>query len=252
MTNALLPRNFRLTRCGDLVRLGRDNDGGYLVSASDIEHTDILFGLGINDDWSFERDFCTANPCPVFAYDASLSARGLFKNTARAFLTPNKPRRLLASLKSSLDYFRFFSGNRRHVKKFVGLDIGGPHIGFRDIVEKIGSGRAFLKIDIEGSEYRILDEIVDISSSITGIAIEFHDCDIHLETIKKFIAEVDLKLVHAHANNFSLVCQTGVPLVLELTFSRHGKFVEGPVDLPHLLDMPNWRKRDEIALRIAA
>ena len=52
-----LPNDFSYKSASDLVRIGRDNDGGYLVSKSDIEKSDVLIGLGINDDWSFERDF---------------------------------------------------------------------------------------------------------------------------------------------------------------------------------------------------
>ena len=54
---ARLPNFFSIKQATDLVRIGRDNDGGYLVSKSDIEKSDCLIGLGINDDWSFEEDF---------------------------------------------------------------------------------------------------------------------------------------------------------------------------------------------------
>ena len=54
---ARLPNLFSIKQATDLIRIGRDYDGGYLVSKSDIEKTDVLIGLGINDDWSFEEDF---------------------------------------------------------------------------------------------------------------------------------------------------------------------------------------------------
>ena len=41
----------------DLIRIGRDNDGGYLVEKKSFENTECLISLGINDDWSFEEDF---------------------------------------------------------------------------------------------------------------------------------------------------------------------------------------------------
>ena len=52
-----LQKFFVYKAASDLVRIGRNNDGGYLVSKSDIEKSDVLIGLGINDDWSFERNF---------------------------------------------------------------------------------------------------------------------------------------------------------------------------------------------------
>ena len=55
---AHLPNFFSVKQARDLVRIGKKYDGGYLVSQSDIEKSEILIGLGINDDWSFEIDFC--------------------------------------------------------------------------------------------------------------------------------------------------------------------------------------------------
>ena len=49
--------NFLFRSASDLIRIGRENDGGYLVSRSDIDHSDVLIGLAINDDWSFEKEF---------------------------------------------------------------------------------------------------------------------------------------------------------------------------------------------------
>ena len=41
----------------DLIRIGRDNDGGYLVEKKSLENTQSLISLGISDDWSFEEQF---------------------------------------------------------------------------------------------------------------------------------------------------------------------------------------------------
>ena len=45
-----LQKFFVYKAASDLVRIGRNNDGGYLVSKSDIDKTNILIRLGINDD----------------------------------------------------------------------------------------------------------------------------------------------------------------------------------------------------------
>lgn len=75
-----LPNFFSIKQATDLVRIGRDYDGGYLVSKSDIEKTDVLIGLGISDDWSFEEDFLSRKIVSVFAYDASVSDRFFRRN----------------------------------------------------------------------------------------------------------------------------------------------------------------------------
>ena len=62
---ARLPNFFAVKQAVDLVRIGRDYDGGYLVSQSDIEKSELLLGLGICDDWSFEKDFTLLNDVEV-------------------------------------------------------------------------------------------------------------------------------------------------------------------------------------------
>ena len=43
---ASLPNFFSVTQARDLVRIGRNNDGGYLISESDIEKSDLLICRG--------------------------------------------------------------------------------------------------------------------------------------------------------------------------------------------------------------
>jgi hypothetical protein len=52
-----LPSFFELYTVKDLIRLAKDNDGGYLVTGPSVLKAAVLVSLGINDDWSFERDF---------------------------------------------------------------------------------------------------------------------------------------------------------------------------------------------------
>jgi hypothetical protein len=107
-----------------------------------------------------------------------------------------------------------------------------------------------MKIDIEGSEYRLLDTLLEQSDRLTGVAIEFHDCDLNLAKIEEFIRSFDLKLVHVHANNFSPIrLDDKLPLTLELSFSKYAdSFTE--LILPHPFDMPNNPFRSEITLSI--
>ena len=44
-----------------LIRLGKDNDGGYCVPKKSVMNSDFLFSFGPNDDWSFEKDFINKN-----------------------------------------------------------------------------------------------------------------------------------------------------------------------------------------------
>ncbi|PHX89638.1 MAG: hypothetical protein CK535_01035 [Pelagibacteraceae bacterium] len=237
---AYLPSFFSFNQAKDLVRIGKQNDGGYLVSISDIEKSNILISFGIADDWSFESDFAKYNDIEVVAYDASLNFRSLLK---RMIIETIKNPLNFYGIKKLFSYKKFFKGKRKHIKKFLGLNTSNEM--YCTLLEALNEGnnkKNFLKIDIEGSEYRFLDDIVANEEKITGIVIELHDCDIHLSQIERFVKNLNkrgLYLVHIHANNYAPIrLDDGLPLVLELTFSRHAKF-SNSFKLPHKLDMPN-------------
>jgi hypothetical protein len=249
---AQLPSFFSFNTPNDLIRIGRNFDGGYLVSKSDIDRSEILIGLGINDDWSFEEDFLHRKKVDVFAYDASVNERYFFKQLIKSVIRIDNIKLLGHWLKVILKYRRFFSQkNVRHIQKFVGLNSENKsYCTFEDVLNKIDNDKIFLKIDIEGSEYRFLDDIVKNEDRITGMVIEFHDCDIHLQEIEGFINKFSLKLVHIHANNFSPIRKDDdLPLVLELTFSKYADTFE-KIKLPHQLDMRNNKYFSEVEISV--
>ncbi len=245
---AKLPNFFSFETAKDLIRIGKQNDGGYLVSKSDIHNSDCLIGLGISDDWSFESDFVKINNTPVFAYDASVNTKFWLKKFV--INTLKNPFKLSDSFKF-ISYKKFFTGNRKHIKKFVGLNTDDSnYCTLSSIFNEINYKNLFLKVDIEGSEYRILDTLVDNKNRISGLVIEFHDCDLHLETIKNFLKNFQLKLIHIHANNYQPINKkSGLPLVLELTFSKNCETIKSKI-LPNELDMPNNKEEPEINLII--
>jgi hypothetical protein len=78
----------------------------------------------------------------------------------------------------------------------------------------------FLKMDIEGAEYRTLPQIVLDAALINGIVIEFHDCDLLWERFAEIMALLDVHyaIAHIHGNNYSpLIAGTLVPRALEVT-----------------------------------
>jgi hypothetical protein len=113
-----------------------------------------------------------------------------------------------------------------HIKKFVGSTEQfkselnhNSIINIDSILKKWESKNFFFKMDIEGGEYRVLEEIVKNQEKMTGLVIEFHDCDLMSEKIMMFINEFNLDLVHIHVNNYGLIKKNGFPTVIELTFS---------------------------------
>jgi hypothetical protein len=247
-----LPNNFSYQSASDLVRIGRDNDGGYLVSKSDVEKSDMLIAFGVNDDWSFEQDFKKMKNVEVFAYDASISQKYFFKEIIKSLIRIDKPWIIIQKLKTLLSYRDFFlTSNNHHIKKFVGLNTDHKnHCTFEEVLNDVTCDNIFFKIDIEGSEYRFLETLVSYQKRMSGLVIELHDCDLHLEAITNFIKNFNLHLVHIHANVGGPIRATdGLPLVLELTFSRYCKTFQEPL-LPHKLDMPNGKLDADIKLVI--
>jgi hypothetical protein len=52
------------------IQLGRNTDGGYVLSNRQIERTKVLLSFGIFTDWSFEKDFVKRkNTTVLYAYD---------------------------------------------------------------------------------------------------------------------------------------------------------------------------------------
>jgi hypothetical protein len=255
LIKAILPNTLSFKTTDDLIRVGKKHDGGYLVSTADINASDCLIGLGINDDWSFEEHFKSLHNVEVLAYDASVGKKVFLRNVIIGFLQPWRVRRLLNLIRTLFKYQSFFNTKGvNHIKKFVGFDSIGSlpnnnhFIHLRDIMNNLDKKNVFVKIDVEGSEYRFLQTLLEQSKKISGCVIEFHDCELHLDKIEWFVNNYDLKLIHIHANNFAPVCQKSkLPLVLELTFSKNGVDELMPL-LPNTADMPNNPHELEIEL----
>jgi hypothetical protein len=249
---ASLTNAFSFKSALDLVRIGRENDGGYLVSKSDIDNSDVLIGLGIGDDWSFESDFKKMQNVEVFAFDAGVSRKYFLKQFIKSLTRIDNLKISLRLIKTLLSYRHFFlESSNHHIPKFVGLDTDDEnHCTLEQILDDMTYQNIFLKIDVEGSEYRFLETLVAHQNRISGLVIEFHDSDVHLKSITSFINKFNLNLVHIHANNCSPIrASDGLPLVLELSFSKHCKTF-GETSLPHKFDMPNWKGKEDIHLII--
>ena len=248
---AYLPQFLQPRRIDSLIRIGRANDGGYVVDARSVDNSDILIGLGINDDWSFEEDFSSRRRVPVVAFDGSVSKSVLVRRFVRALVQVHKPRKALSRFRSIQGYTTFFTNDRRHVEKHVGLSNEPGYISLPAIIEQAkqeNRSKIFFKIDVEGWEYRMLDELIDNASLITGLAIEFHDVDLHMDRLQDFVSRFPLRLVHTHCNNFVIRNDKGTPFVIECTFTASEVGEELVSALPSDLDMPNNAHKEDYQL----
>ena len=256
MLEANLPNFFTFKSANDLIRVGKKNDGGYLVSRSDINMSDVLISLGIGEDWSFEKDFADIKSVEVFSYDASINQKKIFqrfiKSILLSFLLLKNPKITIHYLRLFFNYKKFWGQTQNHhISKFVGINTSDSnYCTLSTVLGNTKHKNIFLKIDIEGSEYRLLHTLILNQDRISGLVLEFHNCDLHINSIITFIQNFSLQLVHIHANNYAPIrLDDGLPLVLELTFSKYSK-VLNETYLPHRFDMPNNKNRPEINIKI--
>jgi hypothetical protein len=260
------------SECPDLSRLGSPHDGGYVVPLQALRRASVLLSFGLASDWNFERDALALNPgLTIHAYDHTVGrqyfAKKLVSNVLGAplllilRLSPRKSLRALRKARASLDYFRFFSGRSRHFKQRVWYNDDHGSADIDTVVARTGvtaPHSIFAKIDIEGSEYRILPFICEHARLFSGMVVEFHDTDICAATFDAQIAQLrrDFEIVHTHASNCGdRSVDHALPLAFEVTL-LHRNLLDGPARpyrgrLPRPeLDKPNDPKRPDYELHL--
>ncbi len=249
----MLPKSFQPNGTYECVRLGKDNDGGYLVETQSIQKAHHLLSFGLCDDWSFEKDFLKRHEVPLDAYDHTLTKKFLLGRWVLTFLKMFIFRKSIFSVFRNfwkfLDYLAFFRKDRNHHRKKIGYDSTSSLSLDRILTDTVHDFPLFLKADIEGGEYRILDSLLTHSEKVCGLVIEFHDVDLHQRRIEKFIESFPLELVHIHGNNCGDSDPAGDPVTLEMTFAHNPRKVSDEISLPHVLDQPNTPKQKEVVLR---
>tara|TARA_B100000953_G_scaffold105086_1_gene86090 strand:- start:111 stop:911 length:801 start_codon:yes stop_codon:yes gene_type:complete len=241
-TQSVLPKFLQPKKINTLKRIGGNNDGGYVIDKKNISNSDVLIGLGMSDNWSFEESFNSINSVPTYIYDETVSLKKFLKKCTKYIIRINKPKIFLHWLKTSYNYIKFFQGNKFHCKTLVGIDLPPDYISLSTILEKLKIEKfshVYLKIDIEGWEYRLLQDLILNSEIIEGLVIEFHDIDLHLDKIEEFIKKFPLSLVHTHCNNYSPLNNNNMPLGIECTFSCEPASNLLATNLPNIFDMPN-------------
>ena len=223
--------DFLMPTVTPLCRIGCDQDGGYVVPQICVDMADSLLALGIGYDCSFEQDWHSRNPAVIIhAYDDDVQT----------------------------DFGDFFQHNcvlhRQRVNKtFIDPDF----LEFDDAMGRLSGQTVFVKIDIEGGEYNLVDDLCRHRDRILGMAIEFHGVGTSshhcfLDAIPGLLREFDI--VHVHGNNSGPVTACGLPEYLEISWLRKN-FCGSDVRKQDLfvpeLDRPNSIYSEDYALYFA-
>ena len=80
-----------------------------------------------------------------------------------------------------------------------------------------------MKVDIESSEYLIIDEIINFPDKIIGFVIEFHELNLYKKKVENFLvkAKKNYSLIHIHGNNYTGLDEDLSPRTVEMTFARN-------------------------------
>ena len=205
----------------DLIRIGNDQDGGYFVSENDIRKSNNLLSFGLSDDWSFEENFFNINDCPTDVYDASVSGCYFTKNFLKSLFRIWRVKSAVQKLLVLIGYLNFFTGKVRHIELFVGELNGLKTICFEDIMDNYTeNAKTFLKMDIEGEEIRLLEDIIKHKNKFSSIVMEVHNFDLHSAYFYDFAERLNFEVIAVNVNNYGGYARSGLPKVIEITFSN--------------------------------
>ena len=245
----MLPKNFKPDGAYELIRMGSDHDGGYLVDPKSIEQSNALIALGVGRNWSFEKDFLERKSVRIHAYDYSIGLGYWIKHFLKRVLAV-----LIGRFSAPFDAVKLFLEFRTFFKDSAVLyleKVGtapGCDTNLKKALDKLDRAPLFLKVDIEGYEYQILEEIIRCKDDLTGLVIEFHSVSDNIEKIEDFINKIGITLIHIHPNNNRLD-EEGGPKAIELTFSKNPTKLEDKFIHPHALDQNNVPRKDSVSLR---
>ncbi|MEE7459900.1 hypothetical protein MFUR16E_00340 [Methylobacterium fujisawaense] len=207
------------------VRIGRDNDGGY-VMIDDFGGIAAAYSLGISDDVSWDIQIAERG-IGVFQYDHSINS--------------------LPEEHQNFKWSKIKIGSRSDAEQGItslpDQFIINDHRPDRDYI---------LKVDIEGAEWDVFSSIdVDFLKTFRQIVCEFHQISdmAKVDKFEKMFGAIcnlttHHSVVHVHGNNYArwaVIGGVAVPDVLEITFFRNGdKELEPNYSaFPSQFDQPN-------------
>jgi hypothetical protein len=205
------------------VRLGKDFDGGYVITEiPNINYTILLAG-GIQTDISFEEDFIKKYPnSKCFAFDGTIN---------------NLPKD---------------NTNITFIKKNIGFENNNQVSNLHDLIDN--NECIFVKMDIEGGEIPWIKSLNDDQmNKFAQIVMEFHFpfSDKEIDVFDKI--NKNHYLIHFHGNNACGIRRhkkIQIPKVFECTYLHKKYFTNIPElntdPIPSILDMKNIEKNDEI------
>lgn len=238
----------------NLIRAGIEKDGGYIVDSVLFKNAEHLLSFGMGDDWSFELDYIKINKKGnITIYDHSVSFFTFFKPLIKVLKRYFLFRKTFCDLQNRFhklkEYLNFT--NNKKVNFYQEKISKKKNNKFKTTsvtkaFQKLGEVKSLiLKIDIEGYEYEIIDEILANHKKIDMLILEFHNIDLKEENFIVCMKRLTsyFNVIHLHGNNHCGQCTSGIPIALEITMinkMKGNKELVYEKNFPRLnLDFPN-------------
>lgn len=154
--------------------------GGFYAIPELLNEYSIVYSMGIGEDISFDEAIIEQHGCKVFGFDPTPKSINWCRNTSlpQNFTfydygianTTGRMRFYLPKIEHHVSGSIIDHNNVSH--QFVEVNM----MSLRDIMKSLDHEKIdLLKMDIEGSEYEVIDDILKTDIQISQLAIEFHE-----------------------------------------------------------------------------
>ena len=245
----------------DLIRLGKKGDGGYVISKKSLEADNCLLTFGMSNDWSFEEDFVKYNSQNfVHIYDHTVNLNfflyRLYKSIKRLLYFKSNFLNIYEKFNELTKYLKLNNSKINHFKYKISNKKELSNKSLEETIKDTGhNGKLMLKIDIEGDEFEILNDINLYSNQIHTLIVEFHELNKNYNKFETLIKEINKKfyIIHIHGNNVTGVNEMGLPNTLEISFLNYNLYFKKNIKTKSKfpiknLDFPNHKYIEDIEI----
>ena len=161
-------------------------DGGYIIDKTTLDKVNHLVSFGMANEFSFETDFLNYQKSnKIQIYDHTVNHKNYLLKILKVFRRLITLRRNVKQFINEIcDYYNYIKFIYNINVKFLSLKITNKkyndnEISFSSIISDIDNSveNIGLKIDIEGDEYKLIDDICNKHKKINFLIIEFHKID---------------------------------------------------------------------------
>lgn len=180
-------------------------------------HSSVVFSGGVGKDITFEIKLANQYGCRVYLYDPSPT--GI--NTVQKLLLPEKIKFSPVGLAGNNGEVVFSKPKNILEGSYTISDEGDTTFSCRKLSELIAENCfneiELVKIDIEGFEYQVLEELLDSNIMVRQIVVEYHHFFKSISSTKtsdsiKLLKSKGYILFHKSGHDYSFVRKNSLPI----------------------------------------